>query len=36
MGYHRSVTDFNIGKKSEFKEREAFTEKTALKSMNAA
>ncbi len=27
MGYHRPVSSFNIGKKSEFREREYFAEK---------
>jgi hypothetical protein len=28
MGYHRSVSQFNIGKKSEFAERKCFSEMT--------
>lgn len=30
MGYCRPVSNFNIGKKSEFKERKYFTEEKAL------
>ena len=30
MGYCRCVNNFNIGKKSEFKERKYFTEEKAL------
>ena len=30
MGYHRSTTDFNIGKKSEYAERKEFLEKKGL------
>lgn len=33
MGYHRSVDQFNIGKKSEFKERKFFKESSALKTL---
>ena len=31
MGYHRPVSEFNKGKKSEFKERVYFEESIALK-----
>lgn len=31
MGYHRPVSAFNIGKKSEHKERKHFTESATLK-----
>ncbi len=31
MGYHRPVSEFNKGKKSEFKERVYFEENVALK-----
>ncbi len=31
MGYHRPVSEFNKGKKSEFKERVYFEESVALK-----
>lgn len=31
MGYIRPVSNFNIGKKSEFEERKTFTEKNCLK-----
>lgn len=31
MGYHRPVSEFNKGKKSEFKERVYFKESVALK-----
>ena len=31
MGYHRPVSEFNKGKKSEFKERVYFEEEVALK-----
>ncbi len=31
MGYHRPVSEFNRGKKSEFKERVYFKEDVALK-----
>ena len=30
MGYFRPVSEFNIGKKSEYAERKCFSEKTAL------
>lgn len=33
MGYHRPVSEFNRGKKSEFKERKCFTEEKAVKGM---
>jgi hypothetical protein len=32
MGYYRPVSNFNIGKKSEFKERQFFSENVALSS----
>ena len=35
MGYHRSVSDFNIGKKQEQKERLDFIESKAMKSLVA-
>lgn len=34
MGYHRPVSSWNKGKKSEFKERKYFAEKTALVSLD--
>jgi len=36
MGYHRAVTDFNVGKKSEYAERETFCEQKGLKSLSVA
>ena len=33
MGYHRSIDSWNIGKKSEFKERKYFKEGVALNSL---
>jgi hypothetical protein len=30
MGYHRPVTEFNTGKKSEYAERNPFTESKAI------
>ena len=36
MGYHRSTADFNVGKKSEYKERKNFAEKIALNSLEVA
>lgn len=33
MGYCRPVSNFNKGKKSEFKERKCFTEKSAVETM---
>jgi hypothetical protein len=30
MGYHRPVSQFNIGKKSEYKERKFFDEKKVI------
>lgn len=30
MGYHRPVSQFNIGKKSEYKERKFFNEKKVI------
>lgn len=33
MGYHRPVSEFNRGKKSEFYARKCFTEEKALKGM---
>lgn len=33
MGYFRPTSEFNRGKKSEFKERKCFTEEKALKGM---
>ena len=36
MGYHRPVTEFNPGKKSEYAEREVFTEDTAMKGLGRA
>ncbi|MBA7529772.1 hypothetical protein ES705_21971 [subsurface metagenome] len=33
MGYYRPVSEFNIGKKSEFKERVYFSEEKAVLSM---
>jgi hypothetical protein len=35
MGFHRPVSNFNIGKKSEFKERTYFTENKAYNSTYA-
>lgn len=34
MGYHRPVSEFNRGKKSEFYARKCFTEAKALAGMN--
>ena len=34
MGYHRPVSEFNKGKKSEFYTRKSFTEENALKSLD--
>ncbi len=34
MGYCRPVSNFNKGKKSEFYERQYFTEKATMNSMN--
>lgn len=34
MGYHRPVSEFNRGKKSEFYERKCFTEEKAVKGLN--
>ena len=31
MGYIRPISNFNIGKRSEFEERKTFTEKNCLK-----
>ena len=31
MGYHRPVSEFNRGKKEEFKERKCFVEEKAVK-----
>ena len=31
MGYHRPISNFNIGKKGEFEERKYFTEKAIAK-----
>lgn len=31
MGYHRPVSAFNKGKKSEYQERKEFTEKVAMR-----
>jgi len=36
MGYHRPVTEFNIGKKAEYAERSEFKEETAMKSLAVA
>jgi len=36
MGYHRPVSEFNKGKKSEYAERQTFTEKAAMKNLVAA
>ena len=36
MGYHRSVSDFNVGKKSEYAERTEFCEKKGMKSLSVA
>ncbi len=35
MGYFRSVSEFNIGKKSEYAERQCFSEKKAVKKVVA-
>lgn len=34
MGYHRPVSEFNRGKKSEFYERKCFTEEKAVQKLN--
>jgi len=34
MGYHRPVSEFNKGKKSEFYSRKCFTEEKAIAGMN--
>ena len=34
MGYHRPVSEFNRGKKSEFYERKCFTEEKAIAGLN--
>jgi hypothetical protein len=34
MGYHRPVSEFNRGKKSEFYARKCFTEEKAVKGLN--
>lgn len=34
MGYHRPVSEFNKGKKSEFYSRKCFTEEKAVAGMN--
>jgi anaerobic ribonucleoside-triphosphate reductase len=36
MGYHRSVTDFNIGKKAEYAERTVFCEEKAMSNVASA
>jgi hypothetical protein len=33
MGYHRPVSEFNRGKKSEFRARKCFTEEKAIEGM---
>lgn len=33
MGYHRPVSEFNRGKKSEFRARKCFTEEKAVKGL---
>lgn len=35
MGYHRPVSEFNRGKKSEFYARKCFTEEKAVAHMNS-
>jgi hypothetical protein len=35
MGYHRPVSEFNKGKKSEFYSRKSYTEEKALRGMNS-
>lgn len=35
MGYHRPVSEFNKGKKSEFYSRKCFTEEKAVAHMNS-
>lgn len=35
MGYHRPVSEFNRGKKSEFYSRKCFTEEKAVAHMNS-
>ena len=34
MGYHRPVSEFNKGKKSEFYSRKCFTEEKAVQKLN--
>lgn len=34
MGYHRPVSEFNRGKKSEFYSRKCFTEEKAVEGLN--
>lgn len=34
MGYHRPVSEFNKGKKSEFRARKCFTEEKAVEGLN--
>jgi len=34
MGYHRPVSEYNRGKKSEFYERKCFTEEKAVEHLN--
>lgn len=34
MGYHRPVSEYNRGKKSEFYERKCFTEEKAVEGLN--
>lgn len=36
MGYHRPVSQFNVGKKSEHKERQHFSESSSNQSINSA
>ena len=36
MGYHRPVSEFNKGKKSEFYSRKCFTEEKAIAGMNCS
>lgn len=36
MGYIRPISNFNIGKRSEFEERKTFTEKNCLKDSKCA
>ena len=35
MGYHRPVSEFNRGKKSEYYSRKCFTEEKAVQKLNA-